>query len=95
MDIQRVLERRCQIGKKFRQSAPQGLGNKQCAPDYQNIEKQAQDNVPGSGVLLQYSSPPSIIKSRARWYVTRPAILSMLGVEFLLLSGRSRFVLPI
>ena len=60
MDIQRVLERRCQIGKKFRQSAPQGLGNKQCAPDYQNIEKQAQDNVPGPGTLFQENSPPDM-----------------------------------
>ena len=58
MDIQRVLERRCQIGKKFRQSTPQGLGNEQCAPDHRNIEKQGQDNVPGPGALLQENSPP-------------------------------------
>ena len=58
MDIHRVLERRCQIGKKFRQSTPQGLGNEQCAPDHRNIEKQGQDNVTGPGVLLQEESPP-------------------------------------
>ena len=49
MDIQRVLKRRCQVGKKFRQSMSQGLSNEQCTPDHRNIEKQGQDNVPGTG----------------------------------------------
>ena len=58
MDIQRVLERCCQVGKKFRQSMSQGLSNEQCTPDHRNVEKQGQDNVPGPGTLFQENSPP-------------------------------------
>lgn len=60
MDIQRVLKRRCQVGKKFRQSMSQGLSNEQCTPDHRNVEKQGQDNVPGPGTLFQENSPPDM-----------------------------------
>ena len=66
-DLQRMLERCCQIGKKFRQPMPQRLGNEQRAPDHWNIEKQDQDNVPGPGALFQETHLQAKHRGLSRW----------------------------